>query len=123
MYRLSSVKMISAAHILRDYKGPCARLHGHNWNVKIDVRSEELNKVGLCIDFKELDDILWKVIGPFDHNNFNDFAPFDKINPTAENISKYFYNEVKKLIPEKVHLEKISIWETDTYLVEYFETN
>lgn len=123
MFRLSSIKMISAAHVLRDYEGPCARLHGHNWNVKIEVISNQLNKVGFCIDFRDLDDILWKVIGPFDHNNFNEFAPFDKINPTAENIAKYFYYEVQKILPEKVNLEKISVWETDNYLVEYFETN
>ncbi len=123
MYRLSSRKMISAAHILRDYDGPCARLHGHNWNVKIDVLSNELNAVGLSIDFKDLDDILWKVAGRFDHNNFNDFAPFDKINPTAENIARYFFGEIKKLLPEQVVLEKISIWETDDYLVEYFEND
>lgn len=123
MFRLSSIKMISAAHVLRDYEGPCARVHGHNWNVKIDVLSDQLNNVGLCIDFKQLDEILWKVIGPFDHNNFNIIAPFDKINPTAENIAKYFYGEIKKLLPESVVLDKISIWETENYLVEYFESN
>ena len=123
MYRLSSQKMISAAHVLRDYDGPCSRMHGHNWNVKIDVLSNQLDKVGFCLDFKDLDDILWKVIGPFDHNNFNDFAPFDKLNPTAENIARYFFDELKKLLPQNIRLEKISIWETDTYLVEYFENN
>jgi len=123
MFRLSSKKMISAAHVLRGYEGPCARLHGHNWNVKIDVLSMKLDDVGLAIDFKDLDDILWQVVGPFDHNNFNDFPPFDKINPTAENISRYFFDEIKKRLPEHVILEKISIWETDDYLVEYFENN
>jgi 6-pyruvoyltetrahydropterin/6-carboxytetrahydropterin synthase len=123
MYRLSSKKMISAAHVLRGYDGPCSRLHGHNWNVKIDVLSSELNEIGLSIDFNDLDDILWQVAGPFDHNNFNDFPPFDKINPTAENISRYFFNEIKKRLPEYVKLEKVSIWETDDYLVEYFEND
>jgi 6-pyruvoyltetrahydropterin/6-carboxytetrahydropterin synthase len=113
--------MISAAHVLRNYEGPCARLHGHNWNIKIDVMSGKLNETGFTIDFRDLDELLWKVVGPYDHNNFNDFAPFDKINPTAENIARYFFNEIKKLLPEMVELEKISIWETENYLVEYFE--
>lgn len=121
MFRLSTVKMISAAHVLRNYEGPCARLHGHNWNIKIDVMSGKLNETGFTIDFRDLDELLWKVVGPYDHNNFNDFAPFDKINPTAENIARYFFNEIKKLLPEMVELEKISIWETENYLVEYFE--
>jgi 6-pyruvoyltetrahydropterin/6-carboxytetrahydropterin synthase len=121
MFRLSTQKVISAAHILRDYQGPCARLHGHNWNVKLDVISSELNDIGLTVDFLDLDKILWDVIGPFDHNNFNDFPPFNTINPTAENVAKYFYHEIKKKLPKGVEIDKIAIWETENYLVEYFE--
>jgi len=123
MYRLSTQKMISAAHVLRDYDGPCARLHGHNWNIKLDVIAEQLNKVGISLDFMDMDTILWQVVGPFDHNNFNDFPPFNTINPTAENIAKYFFNEVKKRLPAGIDMEKITIWETDQYQVEYFEDN
>jgi 6-pyruvoyltetrahydropterin/6-carboxytetrahydropterin synthase len=113
--------MISAAHVLRNYEGPCARLHGHNWNVKLDVLAQKLNNVGITIDFLDLDKILWQVIGQFDHNNFNDFPPFDTINPTAENVARYFYDEIKKKLPAGIEIEKISIWETEQYLVEYFE--
>ena len=123
MFRLSTKKMISAAHVLRDYDGPCARLHGHNWNVKLDVLSDTLNNVGITVDFLDLDKILWDVIGPFDHNNFNNFPPFDTINPTAENVAKYFYDEIKKKLPPAIKIEKISIWETEQYLVEYFENH
>lgn len=123
MYKLSTQKMISAAHVLRNYEGPCARLHGHNWNVKIDVLSNELNPIGLTMDFKDLDDILWEVIGPFDHNNFNDFPPFNKINPTAENVAQFFFNKIKQKLPANVKMAKISIWETDQYMVEYFEND
>lgn len=121
MFRLSTKKMISAAHVLRDYDGPCARLHGHNWNVKIEVLSDKLDEVGITVDFLDLDNILWDVIGPFDHNNFNDFPPFDKINPTAENVARYFFDQIKAKLPVHVKINKISIWETDQYLVEYFE--
>ncbi|MCB0281152.1 MAG: 6-carboxytetrahydropterin synthase QueD [Calditrichae bacterium] len=123
MYRLSTKKMISAAHILHGYDGPCSRLHGHNWNVKIDVLSDYLDKVGLSIDFMDLDDLLWQVIGRFDHRHFNDIAPFDKMNPTAENIARYFFDEIKEKLPKHVKLEKITIWETEEYLVEYFENH
>ena len=123
MFRLSVKKMISAAHILHGYDGPCNRLHGHNWNIKMDVLSDKLDKVGLSIDFKDLDDILWEVIGPFDHRHFNDIKPFDAINPTAENIARHFYEQINKLLPGHVKLEKISIWETEDYMVEYFENH
>jgi len=121
MYKLSTRTMISAAHVLRDYDGPCARLHGHNWTVKVDVLAEQLNKVGLAIDFKDIDLIVQKVVGRFDHQNFNEIAPFDKINPTAENIARYFYHEIKTHLPAAIRLDKVSIWETENYLVEYFE--
>ena len=119
MYCLSIESKISAAHQLRDYDGPCARLHGHNWKIKVEVTAEKLNDVGIAIDFSELKNITWKVIGKFDHNNFNNIAPFDKQNPTAENIAKYFYHELAQLLPRDIDLSYIEIWETDKYRVSY----
>jgi len=119
MYRLSIEHNISSAHQLRDYDGPCTRLHGHNWKVKVDVTATKLNSVGIAIDFLELKKITWQVVGRFDHNNFNQLAPFDKINPTAENIAKYFYDEITVLLPVEIRLNKVEIFETDEYRVSY----
>ena len=121
MFHIYIKTHFSAGHHLRDYPGNCEHPHGHNWNVKIEVLSSMLTPVGITVDFLDLDKILWQVIGPFDHNNFNDFPPFDTINPTAENVAKYFYDEVKKKLPADINMDKISIWETEQYLVEYFE--
>jgi 6-pyruvoyltetrahydropterin/6-carboxytetrahydropterin synthase len=121
MYKLAIEKMISAAHQLRDYDGPCARVHGHNWKIRVEVGAEKLNSIGMTIDFSELEDLTWKVIGRFDHNNFNTVAPFDNINPTAENIVKYFYQELTKVLPMGIMLKKVSLWEMDNYIVEYEE--
>ncbi len=121
MFRLSTTKMISSAHTLRNYDGPCGRLHGHNWHVKMDVLATDVDDIGLAIDFKDMDDLLWQVIGPYDHANFNDFSPFDRINPSAENIAREVYRRLKELLPENIRLEKITIWETENYLVEYYE--
>ena len=111
--------MISAAHLLRDYEGPCSRLHGHNWKIRVEVSSNEIDKHGIAIDFLDLKNVTWKVIGSFDHNNFNIIAPFDKINPTAENIVKYFFDEISLLLPSNVNLKSIRLWETEKYAVEY----
>ncbi len=121
MYRLSIESKISAAHRLRDYDGPCARVHGHNWKIRVEVTATQLNKVGIAIDFSDLKKITWQVIGPFDHNDFNKIAPFDKLNPTAENIARFFYGEIDKLLPEGISLALIEIWETDKYRVAYAE--
>ena len=117
MYCLSIESKISAAHQLRDYDGPCARTHGHNWKIKVEVRANNLNKVGIAIDFSDLKKLTWQIIGRFDHNNFNEIAPFDKLNPTAENIAKYFYDEIAKILPDDITLVLIEIWETDKYRV------
>ncbi len=121
MYRLSIQTNISAAHLIRGYKGPCARLHGHNWKLKVDVTASVLNEIGMAIDFKDLKEITWKIAGRYDHQNFNEIAPFDKINPTAENVAKYFFEEIDRLLPEGIKMAKISLWETEKYLVEYSE--
>lgn len=119
MYRLSIETKISAAHQLRDYDGPCARVHGHNWKIKVEVAADKLNEVGIAIDFSDLKNITWNVIGRFDHNNFNELEPFDKLNPTAENIAKYFYEKISTQLPQGIVLTVIEIWETDKYRVAY----
>ena len=121
MYTLSVEKTISTAHQLRDYNGPCANIHGHNWKVKVEVQSEVVDDMGIVIDFTSLDEKLWEVIGPFDHQLINLVAPFDKLNPTAENLVKFIYERLQNILTEKVSLRKVSVWETDEYMVSYEE--
>jgi 6-pyruvoyltetrahydropterin/6-carboxytetrahydropterin synthase len=119
MYTLSVEKIISCAHQLREYDGPCARVHGHNWRIKIEVQSENLDNNGIAIDFSELDAKLWDVIGPFDHQMINTIPPFDTLNPTAENLVKFIYEQLKLKFSDQISLKKVSVWETDQYMVSY----
>lgn len=121
MYTLSIMKEISAAHLLRDYDGPCARIHGHNWKIRIEVRSGNVDDTGIAIDFMDIEKLLWQVIGRYDHRNFNEIAPFDRINPTAENIARFVYEEMKKLLPPGISMQNVQLWETDNYRVCYEE--
>ena len=121
MYILSIETMISAAHRLREYDGNCVRIHGHNWKIRVEVKTDTLNDVGMGIDFKDLTDLAWRVVGRFDHQEINRIPPFDKMNPTAENMARYFYLEIGRLLPRHIQMHKISLWETDKYKVEYFE--
>ena len=119
MYILSIETMISAAHRLREYEGNCVRLHGHNWKIRVEVKTDTLNNLGMGIDFKDLADLAWQVIGRFDHQEINTIPPFDQMNPTAENLARYFYEEIGRLLPEPILMHKIALWETDKYRVEY----
>ena len=119
MYTLSVEKMISTAHQLRDYNGPCANIHGHNWKVNVEVQTKVVDNIGIAIDFVTLDGLLWEVIGPFDHQLINSIAPFDKLNPTAENLVKFIYDQLRSILTDKVSVRKVSVWETDEYMASY----
>lgn len=121
MYTLSVDKMISSAHKLNNYDGPCARVHGHNWKIQMVIQSKDIDNRGIAIDFNELDEKLWEVIGPFDHQLINSIPPFDKINPTAENLVKYIFEKLKNKFSGQFKLKKVSVWETDASMVSYEE--
>jgi 6-pyruvoyltetrahydropterin/6-carboxytetrahydropterin synthase len=112
----------AAAHLLRDYPGVCSRLHGHNWKVEVNVIANSLDPVGMGLDFGDIKAATRELIGTLDHRNLNDIPPFDKINPTAENIAAYMYQQLGKAInDERVRVDAITIWETERACVTYSE--
>ena len=122
MFVLKIVTDFAAAHSLRDYPGNCSRLHGHNWGVEVKVQSEVLDETGIAIDFREIKNQSKEVANRLDHFYLNDIKPFDEINPTAENIAKYFFDELKKLInTDTVSVKEVTIWETPRSAVTYSE--
>ena len=122
MFELKIVTDFASAHSLRDYPGDCARLHGHNWQVEVSVCSEVLNDNGIAIDFREIKKQAKLVIKRLDHQYLNEIKPFDILNPTAEHIAKYFFDEVGLLInDENVKVKEVMIWETPRSAVTYSE--
>lgn len=95
MFELTVAAYMDSAHFLRGYHGKCAGVHGHSWKVEATVSGERLNSLGLLIDFHDLKKNVQKVIGTFDHKLINDIEPFDKINPTSENLAKHLFWEIK----------------------------
>lgn len=121
-YSLTIVTDFSAAHILHGYDGPCSRLHGHNWNVEAKVYAHVLDNVGLAYDFSELKKHTRELAGYLDHRFLNEIPPFNEINPSAENIAAWFYEQLSSRIPdERVHIESITIWENERSAVTYSE--
>lgn len=122
-YCLKIVTDFAASHSLRDYPGDCARLHGHNWGVEIEVSASRLDDLGMVIDFKEIKRMTHVIISRLDHYYLNEIPPFDTINPTAENISAYIYRELKKQIDTTdIEVEAVTLWETERASVRYSET-
>jgi len=120
MFRLKVKGGFAAAHQLRDYGGNCENLHGHNWKVEITVSSHRLNEKGMVIDFRRLEEILEEILGHLDHKNLNELPPFQELNPTSENICRWLYGEIeKRLSPEGIRLERVTVGESDDYEATY----
>ena len=120
MFVLKIVTDFASAHSLRDYPGDCARLHGHNWQVEVSVCSQVLDDSGIAIDFREIKKQTKLVVKRLDHQYLNEIKPFDVLNPTAENIAKYFFEEIDILINNKdVKVKEVTIWETTRSAVTY----
>ena len=105
----------SSAHALRHYYGKTEPLHGHNYRVEVVVRSKKLqNKVKYVTDFVALKAALRSIVKPMDHVNLNDLAPFDRENPSAENVARVIGQELTKRWKEpRVRLASVTVWETD----------
>ncbi|MFB3152988.1 MAG: 6-carboxytetrahydropterin synthase QueD, partial [Candidatus Acidiferrales bacterium] len=100
MFEIAVEESFAAGHALRGYKGKCENVHGHNYKVRIVLVGEKLNQVGLLYDFVELKKNIAEVIRSLDHKFLNDIPPFTELNPSAENIAKYFYDELdRRLAP------------------------
>ena len=92
MYEVTVEREFSSGHFLRNYRGKCENPHGHNYKVRITLKGEALDASGLLLDFKDLKQVMRPVIDRLDHQMLNDLEPFTEINPSAENLARYFYD-------------------------------
>jgi len=119
MYQISVEGHFDAAHYLRDYGGKCENLHGHRFKVIVSLNAAKLNKIGLAYDFTELKRHLAEVLARFDHTSLNEVPPFDKINPSSENIAVTIYDELKGRFSGGVTLSTVEVWESPESRVAY----
>ncbi len=123
MFEVRVEETFAAGHSLRNYKGKCENVHGHNYRVQITFEGADLDPNGLLIDFVDVKRVLRKTIAYLDHQYINDLKPFDIINPSAENLAKYFADEMQAEIQGMskvpVRLQAVTIWETDTSVATY----
>ncbi len=120
MFEISVEESFAAGHALRNYRGKCEKVHGHNYKVRVTLEGETLNAAGLLVDFTELKSLLHSVVERLDHEFLNDVPPFDKLNPSAENMARYFHEEISKgLAARGVRVSSVKLWETDTSTATY----
>ena len=125
MFELTVEREFSSGHYLRNYRGKCENPHGHNYKVRVTLHGKELDQAGLLLDFKELKNVMRPVIDYLDHKMINDLEPFTTINPSAENLAKYFYDETNKQLRDmtrgRVTVKDVLLYETDITTARYYE--
>jgi 6-pyruvoyltetrahydropterin/6-carboxytetrahydropterin synthase len=120
MFEVCVEQTFASAHALRNYKGKCENVHGHNWKVQVVIEGEKLDEAGLLIDFIDVKNLMSAVIDRLDHQHLNDISPFDVLNPSAENIAEYFYQEISNgLAAAPVRVRAVKVWETDIQSATY----
>lgn len=127
MYELTVRTRFAAAHYLREYDGPCARLHGHTWHVEATFRGGKLDSRGMLLDFGEVKRKLNDIMDELDHNNLNEIEPFhggSEDNPTVENLARYIYNRLKAEAGENsgpAQIYAVRVWESPDTSAAYSE--
>jgi 6-pyruvoyltetrahydropterin/6-carboxytetrahydropterin synthase len=125
MFEVTVEDTFAAGHYLRNYKGKCENPHGHNYKVRITLAGKELDKAGLLLDFKDLREVMKGTIDRLDHQMINEVAPFTELNPSAENLAKYFYDrsneKLEGITGGRVRVKNVTIYETETTTATYSE--
>ena len=125
MFEVTVEAGFSSGHYLRNYHGKCENPHGHNYRVLVTLAGAELDEAGLLLDFKLLKNLLKPVVEYLDHRMINDLPPFTEMNPSAENLARYFYQqtsrELQQLTAGRVRIKDCTLFETDSSFARYYE--
>ena len=110
----------AAAHHIPGHRGKCRHLHGHNYKVRVGLEADELDELGMVMDFADLKTLIKAVVDPFDHRLINDIEPFDRESPTAEKISEVLFHSIaSRLDAPRVRLRRVEVWENATSCAVY----
>jgi 6-pyruvoyltetrahydropterin/6-carboxytetrahydropterin synthase len=125
MFEVTVQAGFSSGHYLRNYYGKCENPHGHNYRVLVTLIGEALDDSGLLLDFKLLKNILRPTVNYLDHQMINDLEPFTELNPSAENLAKFFFEktseQLQAMTQGRVRLKDCTVYETDTSFARYYE--
>jgi 6-pyruvoyltetrahydropterin/6-carboxytetrahydropterin synthase len=121
MFEVTIEETFAAGHALRNYRGKCENVHGHNYRCQVTLEGAELDEIGLLVDFVELKRVVHGVLDRLDHQWLNEFPPFDVLNPSAENMARYIYQQIADglKVREGVRISLVKLWETDTAYATY----
>lgn len=120
-YTVSTEIAFSSSHSLEGYEGDCARLHGHNWVLRVYYEFARLDDQGIAVDYCVLAGRVREIVLPLlDHRHLNDLPLFEGVNPTSENIAAAVFGLLRERVRfEGGRLSAVELWETPTDMVRY----
>jgi 6-pyruvoyltetrahydropterin/6-carboxytetrahydropterin synthase len=120
MYELKIITEFSAAHNLRNFRGKCEALHGHNWKVEVVLSGKNLNGSGVVLDFAEVKAATSEIMSEIDHRYLNDLPFFMENNPSSENIARYIFHRLREKIDnDRVRIRRVTAWESQDACASY----
>jgi 6-pyruvoyltetrahydropterin/6-carboxytetrahydropterin synthase len=120
MYELKIVTEFSAAHNLRNFRGKCEALHGHNWKVEVVLSGKDLDDSGVVLDFAEVKAATGEIMSEIDHRYLNDLPFFMENNPSSENIARYIFHRLReKMDNDRIRIKRVTAWESQDACASY----
>ena len=120
MYELKIITEFSAAHNLRNFRGKCEALHGHNWKVEVVLSGKNLDDSGVVLDFAEIKAATSEIMSEIDHRYLNDLPFFMENNPSSENIARYIFHRLQEKIDnDRVRIRRVTAWESQDACASY----
>ena len=123
IFEIKVISYFAAAHNLREFRGKCENLHGHNWKVEVVLRGKSLEKNGILVDFGEVKAEVREVLEEMDHKYLNELPFFSTNNPSSENITRFLFEKLSaKFNTADRRLYSVTAWESEdacaTYMIE-----
>lgn len=113
-YSIRIEARFEAAHFLRSYRGVAEPLHGHSYKVEavLSGSGAGLDPDAIAVDFVTSKGELERLAKKLDYTCVNDIPPFTEINPSAENIAEWFWEELSAAVSaEKASVDSVTVWE------------
>ena len=131
MFRVTREIHFCYGHRLLNYNGKCRHLHGHNGRVLIALEAEELDPLGMVVDFSHIKRVVQAWIDEsLDHRMIlhhddpvlpellrqNEPVVVVDFNPTAENIARMIFDYARS---QNLPVVEVTLWETENSFATY----
>jgi 6-pyruvoyltetrahydropterin/6-carboxytetrahydropterin synthase len=87
--------------------------------VEVTVASDVLDDQGIALDFRAIKSAVNDLLAGLDHRYLNEVSPFDRLNPSSENLARYLFEEMEKKVPPPARMARVTVWESEDARAEY----